>query len=255
MGHEPLKCWGIIIPAMLHRNLPLPEAACHPSAAEYTVSAGIAAFGVLLGYLLIRLPSADLIFSQPRQSPDAGEITKEQGRARMAAYLKKVGRGARGTWPSREEMGKVKEKTWAGVKEGKLTEAHAKERREGYLNRFRREGVAGRYKRKGISDILFGVVKRRNTTFAELAPQIAMVASTASSAGVGLDELGAALGTLARAGVRTGNPVTAVNQIILSFLKPSEEAAEYARQGGFSHILESKKGPDIGRGSRRPILS
>ncbi|MCK4602196.1 MAG: phage tail tape measure protein, partial [Phycisphaerae bacterium] len=84
-----------------------------------------------------------------------------------------------------------------------------------------------------VSDLLFSVVKRGKTTFAELAPQIGMVASTASSAGVGLDELGAALATLTRAGVKTENAVTAVNQIVMSFLKPSKEAAEYARQLGF----------------------
>ena len=84
-----------------------------------------------------------------------------------------------------------------------------------------------------VSDLLFSVVKRGKTTFAELAPQIGMVASTASSAGVGLDELGAALATLTRAGVKTENAVTAVNQIIMAFLKPSKEAAKYARQLGF----------------------
>ena len=59
-------------------------------------------------------------------------------------------------------------------------------------------------------------------------------ASTAASAGVGLDELGAALATLTRAGVQTENAVTAVNQIILSFLKPSAEATKYARELGMT---------------------
>ncbi|HUU90107.1 MAG TPA: phage tail tape measure protein [Phycisphaerae bacterium] len=84
-----------------------------------------------------------------------------------------------------------------------------------------------------VSDLLFSVVKRGKTTFAELAPQIGMVASTAASAGVGLDELGAALATLTRHGVKTENAVTAVNQIVMSFLKPSKEAADVARQLGF----------------------
>jgi len=84
-----------------------------------------------------------------------------------------------------------------------------------------------------VSDVLFSVVKRGKTTFAELAPQIGLVASTAASAGVGLDELGAALATLTRSGVRTENAVTAVNRIIATFLKPTGEAAEYARELGF----------------------
>jgi len=84
-----------------------------------------------------------------------------------------------------------------------------------------------------VSDLLFTVVKRGKTTFGELAPQIGMVASTAASAGVGLDELGASLAVLTRNGVKTENAVTAVNQIILSFLKPSAEASKYARELGF----------------------
>jgi len=84
-----------------------------------------------------------------------------------------------------------------------------------------------------VSDLLFSVVKRGKTTFAQLAPPIGMVASTAASAGVGLEELGAALATLTRHGVQTQNAVTAVNQIVMTFLKPSKEAAETARQLGF----------------------
>jgi TP901 family phage tail tape measure protein len=45
-----------------------------------------------------------------------------------------------------------------------------------------------------VSDWLFSVVKKGKLTFAELAPSIGMVATTASSAGVDLNELGAALG-------------------------------------------------------------
>ncbi len=84
-----------------------------------------------------------------------------------------------------------------------------------------------------VSDLLFSVVKRGKTTFGQLAPAVGMVASTAASAGVGLEELGAALATLTRHGVQTENAVTAVNQIIMTFLKPSKEAEETARALGF----------------------
>ncbi|MDD5699540.1 MAG: phage tail tape measure protein, partial [Victivallaceae bacterium] len=72
-----------------------------------------------------------------------------------------------------------------------------------------------------------------NTTFAELAPSIGMVATTAASAGVPLEELGAAIATMTRNGVRTENAVTALNAIISTFLKPTDEAAKYARKLGF----------------------
>ncbi len=84
-----------------------------------------------------------------------------------------------------------------------------------------------------ISDVLFQTVKRGKTTFAELAPSIGMVVSTAASAGVGFDELGASLAVLTRNGVRTENAVTALNAIIGTFLKPTKEAAEYAKSLGF----------------------
>jgi len=84
-----------------------------------------------------------------------------------------------------------------------------------------------------VSDVLFGTVLRGKTTFAELAPSIGMVISAAASAGVPLEEVGAMLATLTRNGVRTENAVTALNSIIMQFLKPSAEAVERARELGF----------------------
>ena len=49
--------WHIIVPAMLRRNLPLPVASYAPSLIEYAVSAGIAAFGILVVALLMRFPA------------------------------------------------------------------------------------------------------------------------------------------------------------------------------------------------------
>lgn len=84
-----------------------------------------------------------------------------------------------------------------------------------------------------VSDLLFSVVFRGKTTFAELAPTIGMVATTAATANVSLEEMGAALATMTRAGVRTEQAVVALNAIITGFLKPSADAANYARLLGF----------------------
>lgn len=84
-----------------------------------------------------------------------------------------------------------------------------------------------------VSDLLFAIVKRGKTTFAQLAPAIGNVATIASSAGVSLEEMGAALAVMTRNGVQTDNAVTALNAIISSFLKPSSEAVEYAKELGF----------------------
>jgi len=84
-----------------------------------------------------------------------------------------------------------------------------------------------------VSDWMFQVVKRGKTTFAELAPAVGMVATTCSTAGIGLDEFGAALATMTRNGVNTDNAITALSAIITSFLSPVKEGADYARALGF----------------------
>ena len=84
-----------------------------------------------------------------------------------------------------------------------------------------------------VSDLLFMIVRRGVTTFEELAPQMGRVAATASAAGAGLDELGAVLATITRAGVQTEHAVVAVNQIMMRFLKPTAEAVEVAKELGF----------------------
>ena len=81
---------------------------------------------------------------------------------------------------------------------------------------------------QSVSDLLFSVVKRGKTTFAELAPQIGLVASVASSAGVSLDEMGAALATMTRSGVRSERAVTALSAIVMSFLKPTQDSIDAA---------------------------
>ncbi len=85
-----------------------------------------------------------------------------------------------------------------------------------------------------VSDLLFKIVKRGKTTFGELAPKIGMVASIASSAGIGLDELGSALAVMTRNGIATDQAITATRSILTAFLKPSKEAAEYAETLGFA---------------------
>ena len=84
-----------------------------------------------------------------------------------------------------------------------------------------------------ISDWLFTIVKRGKTNFGELAPSIGNVATIASTAGVSLEELGGTIATLTKNGVKTENAITAVNAIISSFLKPTDEGAQYAKTLGF----------------------
>ncbi len=84
-----------------------------------------------------------------------------------------------------------------------------------------------------VADLLFAIVKRGKTTLEELAPVIGQVASIAASGNLSIEEFGAALATMTRAGVRTENAVTSLRAIISSFLKPTDDSAKAAKELGF----------------------
>ena len=84
-----------------------------------------------------------------------------------------------------------------------------------------------------VSDLLFTVVKRGKTTMDQLAPSVGMVASLSATAGLSLDEMGAALATMTRAGLKTDIAVTSLKSIMTAFLKPTAEAVDVAAQLGF----------------------
>jgi TP901 family phage tail tape measure protein len=83
-----------------------------------------------------------------------------------------------------------------------------------------------------VSDKLFAIVREGKTNFAELAPSIGKVAATASMAGLSFDDLGACIATMTRAGIRTEETMTAINGVLIAFLKPTDEAIEAAAEFG-----------------------
>ncbi|GEM_PF-5092195 len=83
-----------------------------------------------------------------------------------------------------------------------------------------------------VTDVLFKTVERGVVTFAELAGNIGQVVSTAAQAGVPVEELGAAIATMTRAGVQAPEAVTSLNQVLLSFIRPTDKAREVARAMG-----------------------
>jgi len=83
-----------------------------------------------------------------------------------------------------------------------------------------------------VSDMLFTTVRRGKIRYEELAQSIGMVATTASAAGVPIEELLALISTLTRAGMRAERSVTAARAIINSFMSPGPQQAEAARQLG-----------------------
>jgi TP901 family phage tail tape measure protein len=83
-----------------------------------------------------------------------------------------------------------------------------------------------------VSDLLFATVKRGKTTFAALAPAIGMVAAAASSAGLPIEEMAAVLATATRNGVRTRIAVTALNSILMGFMKATDKSKKAAEEFG-----------------------
>ena len=90
-------------------------------------------------------------------------------------------------------------------------------------------GLAAKYA-GAVSDILFAIVKKGKTTYAELAPAMGMVASLASSAGLRFQELAAGFMVMTRAGMNARRTSTAIAAIIAGFLKPTEEGAKLFKE-------------------------
>jgi TP901 family phage tail tape measure protein len=80
-----------------------------------------------------------------------------------------------------------------------------------------------------ISDLLFAIVKRGKLTFEQLASRIGGVASTAAIAGLSLEEVGASIATMTRAGLQADIAITSLRALLMSFLKPTEGAVKAAR--------------------------
>jgi TP901 family phage tail tape measure protein len=67
---------------------------------------------------------------------------------------------------------------------------------------------------------------------AEYASQIGRLAPTANAAGVGIDELNAAIGTITAQGVPVEATFTGLNQALVAILKPTAEAQSLAKELG-----------------------
>lgn len=74
-----------------------------------------------------------------------------------------------------------------------------------------------------ISDVLFTTIKRGKTTGAELSATIGQVIPLAANMGVKFEELGAAIATMTRQGVKSAEATTQINAVMTNLLKPSED--------------------------------
>jgi len=83
-----------------------------------------------------------------------------------------------------------------------------------------------------VSDKLFAIVKKGKTTFAELGASMGKVVSIASVAGLSLDEVGAVLAKMTRAGLQTEIATTSLRSVLNAFLKPTDAAKKAAAEFG-----------------------
>lgn len=90
-----------------------------------------------------------------------------------------------------------------------------------------------------VSDILFKTVDLGVLTFSDLATQLGDVVNTAHMSNISLEEMGAAIADITRKGVSPSEAVTALNQLLLQFISPSEKMKKAAEEVGFSLSVDT----------------
>ena len=94
-----------------------------------------------------------------------------------------------------------------------------------------------------VSDILFKTVEKGVVTFPELSETIGTVVSTANAAKVPFDQVAAGIATMTKGGIKSVVATTALNRLMLAFIKPSEGMKEALKDVGAESgaaLLESR---------------
>ena len=115
-----------------------------------------------------------------------------------------------------------------------------------------------------LTDLFYGIVKQGKARGSELASGLGQVISTARTAGLSLDEMGASIASLTKV-MKTRNAITYFNNMLSKMIKPTKEtrlAAEKLgielgldalRAKGFAGVMQEIH--DKTRGSQQAILS
>ena len=94
-----------------------------------------------------------------------------------------------------------------------------------------------------LSDLFSITIRDGKVSVEELSAQLSNVLPLAAAAGIGFDQIGAAIAVLTAQGFQAGPAITGVKQIIEGIIKPTQQAADYAQSLGLSFnatTLESK---------------
>jgi len=92
-----------------------------------------------------------------------------------------------------------------------------------------------------VSDSFFKTVQLGQTTIPELASSIAQVTGVASSAGVNIEQLNAAIAVLTASGMPTSQAVTSIKAALSNIIKPSSEAQKAADTLGIQFDVTALK--------------
>lgn len=88
-----------------------------------------------------------------------------------------------------------------------------------------------------VTDLMLNAVKEGKLTFSDLASNIGKVVSTAALAGIGFDEVSAALATMTKAGLSTELATTSLNTLLLKIIDSEGEAQQAAEDMGLEWNL------------------
>jgi len=97
-----------------------------------------------------------------------------------------------------------------------------------------------------VSDVLFKTMDIGVVSFEELAVNLGDVVGTAATAGVSIEELGAGFATMTKAGISAAESSTALNQLMLSFISPSQQAAQAAAELGIDLSVAALQSKGLG---------
>ena len=96
-----------------------------------------------------------------------------------------------------------------------------------------------------VFDVMFLTVKSGVTTFPELAQYLGEITSLASVAGVKIEELGASIAIMTKAGIRTPQAMTALRGLIQGIAAPSSVAGKKIREIGGAAFESAVKSKDF----------
>lgn len=83
-----------------------------------------------------------------------------------------------------------------------------------------------------VSDVFFATIREGKLTFGDIASNIGTVATSASLAGVSIEEVGAALATMTKFGVNSGEAANALNRFLLSVTQSTDDQVAAAKRLG-----------------------